>query len=444
MKAPQRNGSANSGSPSKSSFSFISVLTHLAVGIVAYQLGILTHFSGQEEQGIKHLFMNSNEGCNCVCDKDAADTTDRSLEIQSHEGVPIPGVTEFASLSPPISHMFGGAARVSRNNFTAEYDLGVPWDETRQGAEDVLLLYTSHHAFPTSDATKTISGKGWPNIRFESAKDATEQCDVMKVVLVSSNQKTECLAIVPQWESYHVHKYMRWKEDRHLLNRKVPIVSKDYSLKQVSRHHSEKGDRDARAPTMRQTQRYVQMLSDYLQKLEPTLERLRLILDEMMQRLPVTNHRRNRRQPKAVVVMVCNYGQSELFLNFICSAKSRGLDISRILLFATDKDMYDLAKSIEGISVFEVGDAFGDIPKDAAKVYGDKSFTGMMFSKIYCVQLVNFLGYDVLFQDVDIVWYKNPIDFFANSDKSGLYDFYFQDGKCNCLRTNVNTVTSDI
>ncbi len=51
-----------------------------------------------------------------------------------------------------------------------------------------------------------------------------------------------------------------------------------------------------------------------------------------------------------------------------------------------------------------------------------------MFAKVLCVQLINFLGYDVLFQDVDVVWYKNPVEYFH--DKNNFYhdfDMYFQD-----------------
>jgi Nucleotide-diphospho-sugar transferase len=38
------------------------------------------------------------------------------------------------------------------------------------------------------------------------------------------------------------------------------------------------------------------------------------------------------------------------------------------------------------------------------------------------------LDYDVLFQDVDVVWYKNPLEFFQDNSTS-MYDFdiYFQD-----------------
>ena len=49
-----------------------------------------------------------------------------------------------------------------------------------------------------------------------------------------------------------------------------------------------------------------------------------------------------------------------------------------------------------------------------------------MMAKVICVQLVNELGYDLLFQDVDVVWYKNPFEFF-NSKHAKKFDVYFQD-----------------
>ncbi len=48
-----------------------------------------------------------------------------------------------------------------------------------------------------------------------------------------------------------------------------------------------------------------------------------------------------------------------------------------------------------------------------------------MLAKVICVHLVNDLGYDLLFQDVDISWYKNPFNFFNSPDNSG-FDVYFQ------------------
>jgi hypothetical protein len=49
---------------------------------------------------------------------------------------------------------------------------------------------------------------------------------------------------------------------------------------------------------------------------------------------------------KTIIVMVCNFGQSELLMNFVCSAKARNLDIRNILVFTTDQETADLAESI--------------------------------------------------------------------------------------------------
>ena len=51
-----------------------------------------------------------------------------------------------------------------------------------------------------------------------------------------------------------------------------------------------------------------------------------------------------------------------------------------------------------------------------------------MFAKVVCVQLTSMLGYDLLFQDVDIVWYRNPLDYFHDvSNPFYNFDMYFQD-----------------
>jgi hypothetical protein len=59
----------------------------------------------------------------------------------------------------------------------------------------------------------------------------------------------------------------------------------------------------------------------------------------------------------------------------------------------------------------------------------------MMYAKVIAVQLINKLGYDCLFQDVDVVWYKDPLLFFHN--KSSLlseFDIIFQDDGARSLR----------
>ena len=41
---------------------------------------------------------------------------------------------------------------------------------------------------------------------------------------------------------------------------------------------------------------------------------------------------------------------------------------------------------------------FEKMPEKEARIYGDRSFTQMMYAKVVTVQLINRLGHDVLFQ----------------------------------------------
>lgn len=312
-----------------------------------------------------------------------------------------------------LDTMFSGGAIVPRDDFIKQHDIGVPWDEPVRGAKGVLLLYSSLASLPSGH----IDRGGLSNfVQYKTTNEATTNCTTMKIVLTEPKQENVCIAIVPQWESFHVHHLMRLKPDSDTSD--SPYILPSYPLRYVSRRHEITGKGLKYGPNFpedSQTKRYWVMLIDYLQKLESSTNRLKPIAAKVAGK------------GNTVVVMVCNFGQSELLVNFVCSARARGLDLSTILLFATDSDVSELAKSL-GIAVFDVNDAFGDMPKGAARAYGDQSFKDMMMSKVYCVHLVNSLGYDVLFQDVDVVWKRNALEYF-HSPASGDFDFYFQDGE---------------
>jgi hypothetical protein len=44
---------------------------------------------------------------------------------------------------------------------------------------------------------------------------------------------------------------------------------------------------------------------------------------------------------------------------------------------------------------------------------------------VYCVHLVNSLGYDLIFQDLDLTWYQDPVQYFRQLAPPG-FDIYFQ------------------
>jgi hypothetical protein len=133
----------------------------------------------------------------------------------------------------------------------------------------------------------------------------------------------------------------------------------------------------------------------------------------------------------AFVVMVCNKGQSVLLHNFVCNARAKGLDLSRVVMFATDEYTRKLCEEL-GIAAFYDEGIFGSMPETAAMRYGDRSFAKMMMAKVFCVHLVISLGYDVLFQDVDVIWWKNPLEYFVQADPE--WDMFFQDDGARSVR----------
>jgi Nucleotide-diphospho-sugar transferase len=77
---------------------------------------------------------------------------------------------------------------------------------------------------------------------------------------------------------------------------------------------------------------------------------------------------------------------------------------------------------------------FGDVPLAAARRYGDNRFVAMMMAKVICVQLVSMLEYDILFQDVDMVWFKHPLEYFYKLVEDTEYDIFFQDDGGHSVR----------
>ena len=117
------------------------------------------------------------------------------------------------------------------------------------------------------------------------------------------------------------------------------------------------------------------------------------------------------------------------FFAVICNARAKGLGdvLKNVFLFATDQVTHDLAQSL-GIASVYIESIFESMPEKAASRYADRTFREMMIAKVYCIQMVSMLGYDILFQDVDVVWYQNPLLWFH--DESNPYhgfDMYFQD-----------------
>ena len=308
-----------------------------------------------------------------------------------------------------LSSLVVGMGRVDRKEFFQKFDIGYGMDTPHEGNNEVLILYQSEKSLPhTYSTTSYGSGNGRVVAPLQhDVGEATRGCDVMKVVMTDPRPRTpknkkpadhkKCIAIVGNWESSHVHKYARDKKSKTLRYKE-------------SYHRPE-------APTKNETRASEQAMVSYLSVYEDALTKLRPIAES------AARGGKDDDQAGPIIVMVANYGQSQFFINFCCSARARGLDISRVLLFATDQETYELAHAM-GINVFYDSRIFESIPSGAAVDYHDLNYGRIMMSKVYCVHLVNALGYDLLFQDLDLVWYRDPIPYFT--ERQDDFDMYFQ------------------
>ncbi len=179
-----------------------------------------------------------------------------------------------------------GLQFVDRDDFASAFDTGVPIDETTKENDQVLILYSDPKAFPEE------------NSGVLSVEEATANCLEMNVVLTHARQQ-QCIAIMGQYESYHIQKYMRLTGERgHKIDKNLP-------LKYVSRGLQQNGRPSSKIPTIAAQKENWETLVSYLQSLDKALEELKPLLKT------VASHNDN----NAIIVMVCNFGQSELLLN---------------------------------------------------------------------------------------------------------------------------------
>lgn len=235
---------------------------------------------------------------------------------------------EEASLRIPstLKNLVAGMARVDRNDFFNEFDVGVPKDASLSGNSQVLMLYHHISALPDNHDTNTMN--------FLPVEDATRHCTTLKIVYTEPQKKHECMALVGQWESYHIQKYMRLPPGQ---DTKV-IVDEKHPLRPVSRLHGDKGLQQ-QIPSPLKVKEYDASLVTYLSSLDGVLSELKPIAARVSD------------AQNTIIVMVCNFGQSELLMNFACSARARGLDLSHVLVFCTDLETKALASEL-GLHTF--------------------------------------------------------------------------------------------
>lgn len=142
-----------------------------------------------------------------------------------------------------------------------------------------------------------------------------------------------------------------------------------------------------------------------IEKLDPLLKNFESIntqLDEKLQ-----SH--NIKQGDDVVVMVINEGEVDLYYNFVCSCKLHTIDISNVLVFSGSPEIIPIIEASGAMGLYHEGYSF--VSKQASADYLDRIFVDMMWYKAFSIYLLLRKRINILFQDTDLVWFRDPFQY---------------------------------
>ena len=232
--------------------------------------------------------------------------------------------------SSKLSKWAAGLVSINRKDLFDTYDFGVPMDPGAE-KEDVLMLYNEHKALP-SDRSLSRASEYNGDIPHTNAKEATANCDTMSVVFIKnpdSRRVSQCVALVGgQYQGYHVQRWQRLigEGSKGKTDRNAP-------LRVTSRMTNGAGYDEFTLPKKLHLERHQAIMKTYFN----FLTKIRSDLGAILKKIAVNN---------SVVVMTVNKGQSELLMNFACSARARGFSLGNVIVFPTDVFSKDLSEGL--------------------------------------------------------------------------------------------------
>lgn len=389
---------------SRKTINLTQLITLVVFSATSFYCGTLVGWNAAGSSSASTTSSYRQTNCEDVCSKMVAE----KCNTPDNNNTPV-AAGSSKRFSRKLSHWANGLISVNRKDMFDTYDFGVPMNHPNAENEDILMLYNEHRALPTDRSLSRLAEYNG-DIPQTSAKVATENCDTMSVVFIKNpdpRNNRQCIALVGgQYQGYHVQRYQR------LIGEGAQgKTDSSAPLRVTSRMTNGAGYDEFILPKPNHLKMHQEIMRTYFHN----LNKIRDELDAILKKIAVNN---------SVVVMTVNKGQSELLINFVCSARARGFNLDNVIVFPTDKFSKDISDGL-GLASYYSRELMSHVPQKEAARYGDSTFGSIMMAKVLCVHLVNDLGYDILFQDVDIIWYRNPFEYF-NSDAHSDFDVYFQ------------------
>jgi hypothetical protein len=306
-------------------FNPTQVLTVVIFSIASFYCGTLMGWnacsSSQQQNGSASISQNCEEVCKQMVDK-------LNLNTPTEKCNTSPGTSK--RFSPKLSRWAAGLVSINRKDLFDTYDFGVPMDPGGE-TSDVLMLYNEQKAMPNDRSLSRVAEYNG-DIPHTTAKEATENCDAMSVVFIKnpdSRRLGQCVALVGgQYQGYHVQRWQR-------LIGEGPKGKTDRSapLRVTSRMTNGAGYDEFLLPKAGNLEKHQEIMKTYFN----SVSKIRRDLGAILKKIAVNN---------SVVVMTVNKGQSELLMNFACSARARGFNIDNVIVFPTDIFSKELAEGL--------------------------------------------------------------------------------------------------
>ena len=234
----------------------------------------------------------------------------------------------------------------------------------------------------------------------------SSRCDIVVNPHVSRKRQYLCLAVVTV-SSDSTYNLLRIETDTKTPTTSIPIAAispeTDSAILNITGFFNNVAVENGR-----------KKLADKMLKLLPNLLSLKqYILYRLLEReLTIGSD---------IVVMVVNAGEIDLLANFACSCKHHNISMRNMMVFAGSEDVLPLIESFGAIGIYHQL-SFADVSRNASYEYLDRIFIDMMWYKSFSVWLLLKLQYNVLFQDVDIIWYRDPVQYFRTASTLPVLD----------------------
>jgi hypothetical protein len=100
-------------------------------------------------------------------------------------------------------------------------------------------------------------------------------------------------------------------------------------------------------------------------------------------------------------------------MNFACSCRFHGISLHNTVVFVANEEIVNIVENTGALALHDVK-GFAGVNPAASHDYLDFTFVDMMWYKAFSLWMVVKRGYNVLFQDVDIVWFRDPFPYLHN------------------------------